>query len=56
MKKILEIFVFVAFMVMCFVLLVEWISGCGETYVDATGKRRQYECAFIPITVSVEKP
>jgi len=30
------------------VLLVEWMAGCGETYVDANGVRHQYECVFIP--------
>jgi hypothetical protein len=30
------------------VLLVEWMAGCGETYIDAKGVRHQYECVFIP--------
>jgi len=30
------------------VLMIEWIAGCGETYVDAEGERHAYECVFIP--------
>ena len=30
------------------VLLIEWMAGCGETYIDANGVRHQYECVFIP--------
>jgi hypothetical protein len=30
------------------VLFIEWMAGCGETYVDANGVRHQYECVFIP--------
>lgn len=30
------------------VLLIEWMAGCGESYVDANGVRHQYECVFIP--------
>jgi len=30
------------------VLFIEWMAGCGETYVDANGERHQYECVFIP--------
>ena len=31
------------------VLIIEWMAGCGETYVDAYGKRHQYECVFLTI-------
>ena len=34
------------------VLLVEWMAGCGETYVDAKGQRHQYECVFINLNRS----
>ncbi len=30
------------------VLMIEWMAGCGETYIDAKGVRHQYECVFIP--------
>lgn len=29
------------------VMMVEWAVGCGETYVDAYGKRHAYECMFL---------
>lgn len=30
------------------VVLVEWASGCGETYVDSKGKTHRHECVFLP--------
>ena len=30
------------------ILIIEWMSGCGETYVDAKGVRHHYECIIIP--------
>lgn len=27
--------------------LVEWLSGCGETYIDSKGVRHANECLFI---------
>jgi hypothetical protein len=29
-------------------LLIEWMAGCGESYVDANGVRHYNECVFIP--------
>ncbi len=29
------------------VLLLEWMVGCGETYIDAKGVRHEYTCLFI---------
>lgn len=28
-------------------IVVEWAVGCGESYVDAYGKRHYHECLFI---------
>lgn len=28
-------------------LLAEWASGCGETYIDSKGHRHNNECVFI---------
>lgn len=28
--------------------VIEWMAGCGESYVDANGVRHQNECVFIP--------
>ena len=33
--------VFFAFM------LVEWLAGCGETYVDSKGIRHANQCVFL---------
>lgn len=30
------------------ILIIEWMSGCGESYVDAKGVRHHYECIIIP--------
>jgi len=37
----------VAFSVLLAVIVVEWLAGCGESYVDASGIRHLYECVFI---------
>jgi len=29
------------------VVLVEWASGCGETFVDSKGVRHANECVFL---------
>lgn len=26
--------------------MVEWASGCGESYIDSKGQRHSYECFF----------
>jgi len=26
------------------VIAVAWVSGCGESYIDAQGVRHMYEC------------
>ena len=28
-------------------VFIEWIVGCGESYVDANGVRHWYECVFL---------
>ena len=37
----------VIFAVMMAVVTIEWMAGCGESYVDAYGKRHLNECVFI---------
>ena len=44
--KVLLMFMFSAATTL---LVVEWLVGCGETYVDSKGVRRPYECLFIPL-------
>ena len=29
------------------VVLIEWVAGCGESYVDASGVEHQYECLIL---------
>lgn len=41
----LMVIAFAAFMA---VMVIEWLAGCGESYVDANGVRHQNECVFIP--------
>lgn len=36
-------------------LLLEWVAGCGETYIDATGTRHHYECVFTAMGEMMEK-
>jgi uncharacterized membrane protein (DUF441 family) len=36
-----------AFAAIIFVILVEWLSGCGESWVQADGTRVMGECVFI---------
>jgi len=28
-------------------IVLEWFSGCGETYIDANGERHAHECIFL---------
>lgn len=43
---VLLMFLFSAFTTL---LVVEWMVGCGETYVDSKGVRHPYECLFLPL-------
>lgn len=36
-----------AFAALWAMVLLEWMVGCGETYIDAKGERHEYECLFI---------
>ena len=51
MKKVLDFVVaavtMVVFAVMMAVVTIEWMAGCGESYVDAYGQRHLNECEFI---------
>jgi len=38
-----------AFAVLGAVVLLEWMAGCGETYIDAKGERHANECVFIRV-------
>lgn len=47
LTKVLEVILFVVFAVGLAVIVLEWMAGCGETYIDSKGVRHQYECLFI---------
>ena len=36
-----------AFAVLGAIVLLEWMVGCGETYIDSKGVRHANECIFI---------
>lgn len=36
-----------AFLVFFLIIFMEWMAGCGETYIDSKGRRHQHECIFI---------
>jgi hypothetical protein len=44
MKFILDVCLMTLFTVFMAVMLVEWASGCGETYTDANGVEHQQQC------------
>lgn len=43
---VLLMFLFSAFTTL---LVVEWLVGCGESYIDSKGVSHPYECLFIPL-------
>lgn len=51
MKKVLSaiaMFVFTSlFGIFLAFMLLEWLAGCGETYVDSKGVRHANECVFL---------
>lgn len=53
MKRLIE-FLLLCVMAGFFALMfLEWFVGCGETYIDANGKRHANECLFIGKYVSL---
>ena len=48
-KKLLEFMLVVIVGIAIGVLMLEWLAGCGESYVDARGVHHQNECLFIPL-------
>lgn len=47
MKNIITFTAFLCFMAFMVVVMVEWASGCGETYTDAKGQQHQYQCWIV---------
>jgi hypothetical protein len=38
---------FMAFMAFMAIVMVEWVSGCGQTYIDAQGVEHIAQCWII---------
>jgi hypothetical protein len=51
MKKptriIIDFLIATIFGVLVAILFMEWWVGCGESYVDALGRRHMNECLFL---------
>lgn len=47
MKPAISFAVFVFFMALLVVTMVEWASGCGETWVDSKGAEHVGECWIV---------
>ena len=48
MRRLAEWLMVIGFAALMSLLIIEWLVGCGETYVDAKGERHAYECVLIP--------
>jgi hypothetical protein len=46
-SKIINALFFVLFMAFMAIVMVEWASGCGESYVDAAGDTHQHQCWIV---------
>ena len=51
LKRVLRWLATVAVVTACAVVfavvVLDWMVGCGETYIDAKGERHEHECLFI---------
>ncbi len=47
MKNAINALFFVLFIAFMAVVMVEWASGCGQTYIDAQGVERMAQCWII---------
>ena len=46
-RRVVSVAVATGFAVLMAVFLLEWMAGCGETYIDAKGVRHVNQCLFI---------
>lgn len=44
---VLALLLFVLFSLLMAVITIEWVAGCGESYVDSRGERHMYECVYL---------
>lgn len=47
MRLLIEVVITAAFIALSVVVMVEFLAGCGETYIDAKGNRHANECLII---------
>jgi hypothetical protein len=47
MSKLINLLFFVLFMAFMSVVMIEWASGCGETWTDAAGQEHVGQCWII---------
>lgn len=47
MKHAINFIFFLAFMAFMAVVMVEWASGCGQTYIDAQGVEHMAQCWIV---------
>ena len=47
MRKLLEFVLLCVFSMAIAVLGLEWLVGCGETYVDSQGVSHKNQCIFL---------
>jgi hypothetical protein len=49
MKKLLNLALALIIGVAMAILLMEWMVGCGETYIDSKGVSHKYACMFLDL-------
>jgi len=47
MQKFFEVLVVISFFALVGIMFIEWLAGCGESYVDAEGIRHVGQCVFV---------
>jgi hypothetical protein len=47
MKNAINFIFFLAFMAFMAIVMVEWVSGCGQTYIDSKGVEHMAQCWII---------
>jgi len=46
-RRVVSVAIATGFAVLLAVFVLEWLAGCGETYIDAKGVRHVNQCLFI---------
>ena len=49
MKKVLNLALATLIGIALALLLMEWMVGCGETYIDSKGVSHKYACLFLSL-------